>query len=283
MAASRVKGYELIAQIASGAKSHIWRARQLSTGDAYAVKIVQRGHGVDERYFRQMENEYRIARRFNHPNLARVYEFIPSGFLFWTFQVAVVVELVPGPNLAELAVSQPLPLPRLIDLYIQLADGLGYMHSQGFVHLDMKPHNVVVTSDDKAKIVDFGLCMPTGQYNPRIQGTPAFMAPEQIVKGRVDERTDIYNLGATMFYILTGKSAQIMLTQRNGNGKSGVADQAFRSLSVDIPEELEALIMTSCRPNPADRPWTMNDVATRLRDVAQQMSKTTPDARPVAD
>ena len=282
MAVGRVKGYELIAEIGSGASSTVWRARDLESGSICAVKIVDRGNGVDSRYFRQMANEYRIARHFNHPNLAQVYALVTSRVLFWTTQMALAMEYVPGVGLADLRQTEKLDASRLVNLYIQLADALGYMHSQGMVYLDMKPHNVIVTAEGQAKVMDFGLCMPKGNYNRRVQGTPDFMAPEQIRMGWVDERTDVYNLGATMFYLITGNSVQMTLTSRQslanngrngaGNGTATVESQTFRSLDVDVPEALESLILASCRPQPAERPHTMAQVLADLRRIVSRLN-----------
>lgn len=281
MVVGRVKGYELIAEIGIGASSSIWRARDLSSGRICALKIVDRGNGVDSRYFRQMTNEYRVARRFSHPNLAQVYDLIRSRVFFWVTQTALVMEYVPGVSLAQLRETEKLDVKRLVPLYIQLADGLGYMHSQDVVHLDMKPQNVIVTPEGQAKIIDFGLCMPKGNYNRRVQGTPDFMAPEQIHMGWVDERTDVYNLGATMFYLITGNSVQMTLTARldssksgrsgNDNGTATVESQTFCSLDIEIPETLESLILASCRPKPAERPHTMAQVLADLRHIAGKL------------
>ena len=176
-----------------------------------------------------------------------------------------------------LPISEKLDAARLVNLYIQLADGLGYMHSQGVVYLDMKPHNVIVTPEGRAKIIDFGLCMPKGNTNRRVQGTPDFMAPEQIRMGWVDERTDVYNLGATMFTLITGNSVQMTLTSRHGNtqgnGKATVASQTFRSLKVEVPEALESLILASCRPRPAERPHTIAQVLADLRGIMAKLNR----------
>ncbi len=270
MALVRVKGYELIAQIGSGAVSSVWRARDLRNGNICAVKIIARADGADRRHFRQMTNEYRAARNFCHPNLARLYNLIPSRILFWTTQMALAMEYVPGVHLADLRQAEKLDAARLVNIYIQLAEGMAYMHAQNIIHLDMKPHNVILTPQGEAKIVDFGLCRAKGNYNHRVQGTPDFMAPEQIKMGWVDERTDIYNLGATMFYLVTGNSVQMTLTSRNGhsNGKASVASQTFRSLEVEIPEALESLILASCRHQPAERPHTMTQLLGDLRLIA---------------
>ena len=273
MAARTVKGYELISPIGTGAVSTIWRARDLTNGDICALKVIARSSGADGRHFRQMTNEYRVAQRFEHPNLARAYELVTSRVLFWTTQMALAMEYVPGSTLAELREKEELDAARLVEIYIQLADGMGYMHSQGIVHLDMKPHNVIITPEGQAKIVDFGLARTKGNYTGRVQGTPDFMAPEQIKMGWVDERTDVYNLGATMFYLVTGKSVQMTLTSRNGNGngKATVGSQTFRSLEVEVPEAMESLILASCRPQPAERPHTMAQVLADLREIAAKM------------
>jgi eukaryotic-like serine/threonine-protein kinase len=275
MAAARVKGYELIAQVGAGACSTIWRARDLKTGSICAVKIASRREGADSRHFRQMVNEFRVTRRLNHPNLARIDEIIPSRVLFWTYRMALAMEYVPGVTLAQLRERESLDAKRLVNIYIQLADGLGFMHSQDIIHLDMKPHNVIITPEGQAKIVDFGLARSKGNYNSRVQGTPDFMAPEQIRMGWVDERTDVYNLGATMFYLVTGKSVQMTLTSRNGhgngNGKAVVESQTFRSMEVEVPDALESLILASCRQAPAERPHTMAQVVAELRTIAAEL------------
>ena len=169
--------------------------------------------------------------------------------------------------------KEKLDAAALVNIYMQVAAGMSYMHSRNLIYLDMKPHNVIVTPDYTAKIVDFGLCGHKGNYSRRVQGTPDFMAPEQIRMGWVDERTDVYNLGATMFYLVTGKSVQMTLTSRNGNGngKAKVESQTFTSHEVEVPEALENLILQSCRPQPAERPHTMAQVMDDLCSIAADM------------
>ncbi|HUU44051.1 MAG TPA: serine/threonine-protein kinase [Planctomycetota bacterium] len=274
MPETQVKGYRMIDLVGRGAGSEVYKARQMSTGDLVAVKVVHRGSPDSARLFAQIANEYRVARDWTHPNLVRLEELVVMRLLVWKLQVALVMEFVPGETLTA---ANDRTVEQFLSYYRQLAEGMLYMHHHGYIHLDMKPQNVIVTPDDEARIMDFGLCTKKGQYNARVQGTPDFMAPEQMRKGWVDERTDIYNLGATMFRVITGKSVQMMLTSRMGPGGDGVVtSETFHSLSIDVPEQLESLILESCRPSPAERPATMERVLERLDRVAKKLPPKSP-------
>jgi len=267
MAELTVKGYQLIDLIGHGAGSEVYKARQMRTGNVVALKIVRRNSTDSGRQFRQLANEYKVARHWTHPNLIRLYELVTGRLLLWKLQVALVMEYVEGEMLTGAREATP---EEFVRIYAQLADAMQYMHQHGYVHLDMKPQNVIVTPEGEAKIMDFGLCTRKGRYNPRVQGTPDFMAPEQLGKGWVDERTDIYNLGATMFHVVTGKSVQMTLTSRlNNHGGASVTSETFQSLSVEVPEELQSLMLESCRPGPAERPATMTRVLERLDAINQ--------------
>lgn len=268
MADTAVKGYQIIELLGRGASSEVYKARQIRSGLVVALKVVRRG-AEGARHFRQIYNEFGVARGWSHPNLVTMHEIITERLLFWKLQVALAMDYVPGEMFKGAA---GLTTRQFVDCYIQLADGLGYMHSRGYVHLDMKPQNVIVTPDGQAKIMDFGLCARKGRYNPRVQGTPDFMAPEQARKGWVDEQTDVFNLGATMFYVLCGKPVHMMLTHSTRlNGKASVTSDTFQSMSVDVPEELESLILQSCRQSPAERPLSMQRVKERLEKIRAKL------------
>ena len=270
MAGTLVKGYQIIDLLGRGASSEVYKARKIPSGQVVALKVVRRGSPGSARYFKQIENEFRIARAWEHPNLVRLYEIVASRLLFVKLQVVLAMEYVPGRPLKG---GGDLTAPRIIDTCIQLCDGLGYMHAQGYIHLDMKPQNVIVTPEGKAKIMDFGLCMRKGRYNARLQGTPDFMAPEQMRRGWVDERTDVYNLGATIFHILTGKSVSGIVGGGSGSGEVFVVPAAFHTLNVEVPPEFESLIFQCCKPSPAERPATMERVKEELEDIRAKLPK----------
>lgn len=268
MAEPQVKGYQIIELIGRGAGSEVYKARRMRTGDVVAVKIVRRGSRESARLFRQIANEFKVARRWTHPNLIRLHELVTERLIFWKLQVALIMEYVPGETLMG---GRKLTPGRIVDYYTQLAEAMYYMHQHGYVHLDMKPQNVMVTPEGRTKIMDFGLCTKKGRYNPRVQGTPDFMAPEQLRKGWVDERTDIFNLGATMFHVITGKSVQMTLTSRTGvNGASTVTSNTFQSLNIEVPPALESLMLESCRHSSAERPATMQRVLEKLESIRKQ-------------
>lgn len=265
-----ITGCSIIEFIGQGASSEVYKARQLSSGRIVAVKVVRRASSGGTRHFKQIANEFKVARQWTHPNLVRLYELVSGRLLLWKLYVALIMEYVPGETLAS---GQKRTTAQIVDLYMQLADGMGYMHQKGYVHLDMKPQNVIVTPEGEAKIMDFGLCTKGGKYNPRVQGTPDFMAPEQLRKGWVDERTDIYNLGATMYHVVTGKSVQMTLTSRQGqNGLASVTSETFQSLKIEMPPELESLILQSCRPGPSERPATMQRVCETLQSIRDMLT-----------
>ncbi len=269
MAETSVKGYQILELLGRGASSEVYKARQIRSGQVVAVKVVRRGTG-GARHFRQIFNEFQVARGWEHPNLVRLHDIVTERLLFWKLQVALVMEYVPGETPRGAA---GLTTRQFVDNYIQLADGLGYMHRLGYVHLDMKPQNVIVTPEGQAKIMDFGLCTRKGRYNPRVQGTPDFMAPEQLRKGWVDEQTDVFNLGATMFYVLCGKPVHMMLTHSTRlDGRASVTSETFQSMSVDVPPEIESLILQSCRPSPAERPLSMARVKERLEAIRAKLT-----------
>ena len=270
MAGPHAKGYQIIELIGQGAGSEVYKARHMTSGDIVAVKIVRRGAPGSARLFRQITNEFKVARKWTHPNLVRLHQLVTERLLLWRLQVALAMEYVPGEPLAH---GGGFTTAQIVDYYAQLADAMNYMHQHGTIHLDMKPQNIIVTPEGQAKIMDFGLCTRKGRYNPRVQGTPDFMAPEQPRKGWVDERTDIFNLGATMFHVITGKSVHMTLTSRTAvNGAATVHSETFQSRSVEVPEELESLILQSCRPSPAERPATMQRVLERLEAIRSRLT-----------
>ncbi len=265
MTDTEVKGYQIIELLGRGASSEVFKARHIETRRIVALKVVRRGAEHSARHFRQIENEFRIAGAWDHPNLVKLHEIIASKFLFLRFQVALAMEYVPG---APLKTGAGVTASDLISYFMQIADGMQYMHQKGYIHLDMKPQNVIVTPDGKAKIMDFGLCTKIGQYNPRLQGTPDFMAPEQMRKGWVDERTDVYNLGATIFHVLTGKSVSGVV----GTGRDVIVmPAAFHTLNIEVPADFESFLFQCTKPSPAERPATMQRVKERLEEIRKAM------------
>jgi serine/threonine-protein kinase len=182
------------------------------------------------------------------------------------------MEYVEGETLAALLEREgPLPVDRAVGFAIQLADALAYAHDHGVIHRDMKPGNVLVTSDDRLVITDFGIALldgarrlTWGRFGDRL-GTPDYMPPEQIQGKRGDRRSDIYALGAVLFEMLTGRApwqGQDTMAVMNAHLTMPVPPMAdFR---VDVPPALEGIVRRCLRKRPEER---YSDATALLRDL----------------
>jgi serine/threonine-protein kinase len=152
----------------------------------------------------QLLREARAAATLNHPNIAAVYDVLDVDD-----ESLIVMEYVEGDTLSKLLRRGPLAPYQVIEIGIQLADALAEAHAHGIVHRDLKPANILMTSQGKVKILDFGLAKAppatdaslSASTDGRVVGTPAYMAPEQMLGYRADQRSDLYSLGIVLFQL----------------------------------------------------------------------------------
>lgn len=172
---------------------------------------------------------------------------------------------------------ESVPTLSLVDVLLvfrMIATGLNAMHQQGFIHCDIKPNNILMSKAGSIKIIDLGQSCKIGTTKRRIQGTPAYIAPEQVRRKPLGPRTDIFNLGATMYWALTGKNVPTLIPKRNGtlihkkNDNSSIGIQrnypAPHELKKRIPIGISRLVMECVKDNPAQRPPNMMTVISRL-------------------
>lgn len=202
-----VEGYRVISEIGRGAASVIYLVQDPKTKQIWALKHVVKKNPKEQRFLDQTETEYKIASQLDHDSIRKIPRIIKKGTLLKTNELYLVMELVDGVSLHE---EQPEDLATLVDIFHQTASALAQMHDRGFVHADMKPHNVIVgvglDGNYTAKLIDLGQSCKTGTIKKRIQGTPDYIAPEQVHRREITPKTDIYNFGATMYWVLTGKN-----------------------------------------------------------------------------
>ena len=197
--ASRKLGhYRILEKIGSGGMGEVYRARDERLDREVAVKVLSAGVLADETARKRFRNEALALSKFNHPNIATIYDFdADEGADF------IVTELVNGETLAEKVAAGRLPEREILDLAAQLAEGLAAAHERGIVHRDLKPANLRVTVDGRLKILDFGVAMPlpalpdstTAESDappPAFAGTLRYMSPEQLRGETVDVRSDLY-------------------------------------------------------------------------------------------
>lgn len=218
-------GYQLVDKIGQGGMGEVYKARQVSLDRVVAIKILSKALYDNDEFIKRFEREAKAIARITHPNIVGVYDFGQiDGLRF------MVNEYVDGCSLAKL-ISDRLLLPpnEVVLLIVQCLDGLGHVGSQGIVHRDIKPDNILITKDNVAKIADFGLAKDVSRKDDNTDltavglamGTPAYMSPEQCMGRKLDVRSDLYAFGVTAWYALTGQkpfignsSFEVMTKQR---------------------------------------------------------------------
>jgi serine/threonine-protein kinase len=260
---TRLFGYTVVDRLGEGAGSVIYAVTDPNTGQRYALKHVVRTTDKSIRFVEQLQNEYEVGRRIGHPVIRKSIDLKIQRSLLWkTTEAALVMELVDG---VPMDVQLP-DLPEMIEVFAQVAEGLGEMHKAELVHCDLKPANVLVCKGNKAKLIDLGQACPVGTQKLRIQGTPDFISPEQVKCKPVTFATDMFNLGATMYWCLTGRKLPTLFNI--GKGENNLLSDALipapKTLNAQIPEPLSNLIMECVRINPAKRPADMTELTRRL-------------------
>lgn len=261
-------GYRVLHQIGTGAGSKIFATKELATGKAYTVKHVVRNNSEDQRFLEQAENEYKVGSKITHPSLRHVHSIKRIRRRFQVRELILVMEHVDGLDVER---ARPNRLNTFLAIFCKVAEGLDAMHQAGYLHTDIKPTNILIAKGGLVKIIDFGQSCPIHHRKERIQGTPDFIAPEQVRRLALDRRTDVFNLGATMYWVLTSEKYPTELRGADSCGSISVitSDKPIAPVELNdkIPVSLSKLVMECCSEGPADRPADMKQVLTRLSVV----------------
>ncbi|MEQ9459427.1 MAG: serine/threonine-protein kinase [Phycisphaeraceae bacterium] len=268
-----IAGYQVLGTLGQGAKSTIFEVRG-TDNKRYALKRVVKDSPSDQRFVDQAVSEYEIAKKFDSPYLRKGVKLIRIRKLIRTSEVIVVMELIEGMPLEQ---YQPGNMLELIEIIAHAAQGLHTMHLVGYVHADMKPTNIMVTPQREVKLIDFGQSCPIGTIKQRIQGTPDYIAPEQVKRRAITPQTDVFNLGATVYWMLTKKHVPTLIPrQRAGSGVSLKTVERCTppaELNSKVPPALSSLVMDCVEMEPEDRPRTMPAVIDRLMIAQSQLKR----------
>ncbi len=267
-------GYETLERLGRGAGALICLARDLSSRRLVAIKHVVRHDEEDEKFIAQAESEYEVARQLNQPYLRKCYDIVRVRKWLKTRELFLIMEYVDGERLED---ARPDSLRRVLAIFRQVAQGLHALHGHGFAHADIKPNNVLLTRDEQIKIIDFGQSCPLGTIKQRVQGTPDYIAPEQVHRKEIDQRTDVFNLGATMYWVLTGKYFKTLIQAAPTAARKTVIEAARGNepphvLSERVPVPLSNLVMQCCETAKELRPRDMREVLSRL-DLVEHMDE----------
>jgi len=198
--------YELEELVGTGGMSSVFRAHDRLLDRKVALKILHQQYSADDDYVERFKREARSVAALSHPNIVTVIDRGEHGD-----RQFIVFEYVAGENLKRMIERRgPAPVPNALELAIQIARGLAFAHQQGLVHRDVKPQNVLLNGDGRAKVTDFGIARSLDVQHGMTQtgtvlGTSDYIAPEQAQGQRVDEHSDVYSLGVVLYELLTSE------------------------------------------------------------------------------
>jgi serine/threonine-protein kinase len=251
--------YRIIALLGKGGMGEVYRADDLTLGQAVALKFLPDEAARDEGLLERFRNEVRIARRVSHPNVCRVYDVGDvDGQTFFT------MEYVDGEDLASLLRRiGRLPQDKALDIARQLCAGLAAAHAKGVLHRDLKPANIMLDGRGQVVITDFGLAGVADDIrgNEIRSGTPAYMAPEQLAGKEVSPRSDIYSLGLVLYEVFTGKRAFAEKPAEMLRGHADRTPSRPSSVVKEIDPIVEKVILRCLEAEPTARPATALAVA----------------------
>ncbi len=272
MVIDKIGKFTVLGTLGSGAHSNILHVRRAEDDREYALKLVPIESKEDMKFLEQAKHEFRVGQMLNHPNLVKVYAFeTETGWFSGPKKAKLLIEYVPGKTMDRLPLQRMAKLLRICE---RIADGLMHMHKQGVFHADMKPNNLILERGTRVKVLDYGLAWIKGEPKDRVQGTPEYMAPETVSHKLVNERTDIYNLGATMYRLVTLQNTPNWVSPADGLPMTGkVFKEQLKPVKVAnpvVPEGFADLIHACIQPNAVMRPERMSQVQGTLDQLADE-------------
>ena len=268
--------YEIVRPIGSGGMGEVFVARDPTLGRQVAIKMLPLRLTSDRDTLSRFTQEARSASALNHPNIVTIHEVGTDGG-----EPFIVMEYIDGRDLRSRLAESPLSVREVLDIAVQMADGLAAAHERGIVHRDLKPENIMITRDGYVKILDFGLAkvMTTGAEGGgtlaldtpattpgMILGTVGYMSPEQATGKRIDFRSDLFAFGAILYELVTGEPAF--------DGETAIdtlsailhfQPEPVTNTNALAPSQLADIIIMLLAKSPEDRYSSTRDLARELR------------------
>lgn len=281
--------YQVLEALGTGGMAQVYRARDLMLERFVAIKVLRPDYSSDADFQIRFRQEARAAANLSHPNIVTVHDFgFDQGQLF------IVMEHIPGTNLktmienlGKIGIDDSLPL------IIQACAGLGYAHRAGLVHCDVKPHNLLVTPDQRLKVTDFGIARAIAAINPNeehdvVWGSPLYFSPEQASGQAPSPASDVYSLGVVMYEMLTGRPPFVAKTAETLTRlHREMLPQPPSEINPLITPELEQIIMKVLAKEPAARYRTADQLGRVLMTFGQTRHapalRLTPEPPPVVE
>ncbi len=275
--------YRIVAKLGSGGMGEVFEAEDTKLARRVALKVLPAEVAGDADRLSRFEREARAVAALNHPNIVTIHSIEQAGDVHF-----ITLEHVEGQTLGERLPSSGFPLHELLDLAMQIADAVGTAHLHGITHRDLKPGNIMVTRDGRAKVLDFGLAklqeaeevssetqILTARFKTQagvVFGTPAYMSPEQAEGKPADPRTDVFSLGIVLYEMATGR--------RPFSGDSGASiiasilkdtPIAISAIQRQLPRDLDRIVRLCLAKDPLRRYQTAVDLRNELEELRRAL------------
>ena len=262
------KRYEILGRVGSGGMADVYKGKDHKLNRYVAIKVLKSDYRTDEVFIKKFLSEAQAAAGLMHPNVVNVYDVGQDRGLYY-----MVMELVEGITLKDYIEKKgKLSAKETISISIQMVTGLQAAHNQHIIHRDIKPQNIIISKDGKVKVTDFGIARATTStqtISTSVMGSVHYTSPEQARGGVVDQKSDIYSIGITMYEMITGH------VPFDGDSTVTVAlkhlQEEIESPAVevpDIPYSLECIIMKCTQKNPGLR---YHDCASLILDLKRSL------------
>lgn len=263
--------YEIIKSIGEGGMANVYLAQDTILNRKVAIKVLRGDLANDEKFIRRFQREAIAASSLSHPNIVEMYDVGEDNGTYY-----IVMEYVEGRTLKQLLKKRgTLTLPEVIDIMLQLTDGIAHAHDSYIIHRDLKPQNIMIADDGAIKITDFGIAMALNStqltQTNSVMGSVHYLPPEQASGKGSTTKSDIYSMGILFFELITGKlpfkgdnAVEIALKHMKDDIPS------VRKMNPNIPQSIENIILKSTAKNPKNR---YNDVKEMYNDLKTALSE----------
>jgi Tol biopolymer transport system component len=274
--------YRVEGLVGVGGMGEVYRATDTRLRRTVALKLLRPDRSLDPEFGARFEREGRLLASLNHPNIAAIHGLEQADGV-----LALVLEFVEGPTLADRLARGALPIPEALALGRQITLALEAAHERSIVHRDLKPANIKITPTGVVKVLDFGIARvnpdmtaaaaTTRQTRPgSIVGTPAYMSPEQARGLAVDKRTDVWAFGCVLFEMLSGRGAFTAGTASDSLARVLEREPDWQALPARVPELIRWLVRRCLQKDPADR---LHDIADARIEIGEALKAPVPDGQ----
>ncbi|HUF46970.1 MAG TPA: protein kinase [Vicinamibacterales bacterium] len=283
---SRFGAYTVHSVLGRGGMGEVYRARDTRLGRDIALKVLPRRFAADPIRHARFDREARLLASLNHPHIASIYDIEEHEGT-----VALVLELVEGPTLADRIADGPVPVAHVLDLSDEMAEAIAVAHARGVVHRDLKPANIKLSATGDVKILDFGIAKAlwqdagdlarpvepgsslTREHGGGVVGTPSYVSPEHARGQAVDHRSDIWAFGCVVYELLTGVRAFDGDSTTEVIARVLEREPDFTRLPPDTPPSLRRLIERALRKEPGRRLGLMADARLDIEDARVELRR----------